>query len=248
MAHVQRTDNGAHLVALLAQRRAERRAAEATRPAGYQRPRFGTPSYATDYRAGWITADEYLADAAEQEERRQRAKQSRHGSTPAPARWARSAPRSTGQFSRPIDMTAHHDDRLTPMSRLILHEIRARMGRGSSWSTCKATLGRIMRRSPRTVQRSLKELEAFGYIVKQIRTGAKGMHTGLVLWITEAVRPFYEQAEKLAEWIEDRESKGLLPALVTPRNGGFSGETRTPPINQSKNISLMARCGIGLRR
>ncbi len=89
---------------------------------------------------------------------------------------------------------AARDDRLTPQSKALLQVLVARTGKGRSTDATKTTLGIIMNRCPRSVQRYVQELVKFGYIRTQIRKSRRtGFFVGLRIWIMNSVLPFFAQ-------------------------------------------------------
>ena len=91
--------------------------------------------------------------------------------------------------------TAARDDRLTPNAKAFLQVLRARCGKGRVTEFAKATLAAVMSRSARTIRRYLFDLERLGYITTEIRRTGRGLHTGLVVTLTEKVLPFFEEAQ-----------------------------------------------------
>ena len=128
-----------------------------------------------------------------------------HVRSPAPARprHTRPAPNASRQYSGTMATTAARDDRLTPNAEAMLQVIRARCGKGRETSTCKATLGSIMSRSARTIRRYLVDLVRWGYLEIETRRTARGLHTGLVIRITEKVLPFFAETKGLARWLAE---------------------------------------------
>ena len=87
---------------------------------------------------------------------------------------------------------AARDDRLTPQSKSLLQVIVAQTGRGRYTDVTKTTLGVIMNRCPRSIQRYIQELVKFGYIRTQIRKSKRtGFYIGLRIWIMNSVLPFF---------------------------------------------------------
>lgn len=162
------------------------------KPALYERPAFNTPQYWRDCALGWISDEEQLNDHADFESRRRRALDSKHNKASAPHRHDRPGPRISKQYSKPMSTQAARDDRLTPQSKALLQVLVARTGRGQYTDTTKTTLGVIMNRCPRSIQRYVQELIKFGYIRTQTRKSRRtGFFIGLRVWIMNSVRPFY---------------------------------------------------------
>jgi nucleoid DNA-binding protein len=128
-----------------------------------------------------------------------------HVRSPAPARprHTRPAPNASRQYSGTMATTAARDDRLTPNAKAMLQVIRARCGKGRETSTCKATLGSIMSRSARTIRRYLVDLVRWGYLEIETRRTARGLHTGLIIRVTEKTLPFFAEAKGLARWLAE---------------------------------------------
>lgn len=166
------------------------------KPSGYERPAFNTPQYWRDCAQGWISDEEQRKDHADFESRRRRALDSKHNKASAPHRHDRSAPRVSKQFSKPMSTQAARDDRLTPQSKALLQVLVARTGRGRYTDTTKTTLGVIMNRCPRSIQRYVQELIKFGYIRTQTRKSRRtGFFIGLRVWIMNSVRPFFARED-----------------------------------------------------
>lgn len=150
---------------------------------------------------------------------------------PPRPRHAREAPQGSLQYANPMATTAARDDRLTPNAKALLQVIRARCGKGRTTSTCKTTLASIMSRSCRTIRRYLLDLVRFGYLSIETRCTARGLHTGLVITITENVLPFFSEPQGLARWMG--ETANLPFALETP---GIGRVTLLSPKNQIQKI------------
>ncbi|WP_425400408.1 hypothetical protein [Aeoliella sp.] len=164
------------------------------KPRFYERPAYNTPQYWRDTARGWISHDEQQADLADFEARRKRAVDSKYNRVAPPARHERAAPRPSKQFAKAMATQAARDDRLTPQSKALLQVLVARTGRGRSTDTTKTTLGVIMNRCPRSIQRYVQELVKFGYIRTQtIKSRRTGFFIGLRVWIMDSVLPFWKQ-------------------------------------------------------
>ncbi|WP_425395032.1 hypothetical protein [Aeoliella sp.] len=164
------------------------------KPRFYERPAYNTPQYWRDSARGWITGDEQQADLADFEARRRRAVDSKHDRAAPPHRHDRAAPHPSKQFAKAMATQAARDDRLTPQSKALLQVLVARTGRGRSTDTTKTTLGVIMNRCPRSIQRYVQELVKFGYIRTQtIKSRRTGFFIGLRIWIMDCVLPFWKQ-------------------------------------------------------
>lgn len=197
------------------------------KPVSYERPAFNTPPYWRDCSRGWISAEEQQADQADYDARRKRAVDSKHHKAPSPHRHDRPAPQVSKQFAKPMATQAARDDRLTPQSKALLQVITARTGKGRSTDTTKTTLGKIMNRCPRSIQRYLQELIKFGYLRTQtIKSRRTGFFIGMRIWIMNSVLPFWATRNDFYEpdqWIN------------LPHNGRISEETKESPTN-NKNI------------
>lgn len=166
-------------------------------PIAYERPAYNTPQYWRDCARGWISDDQQRADHADFETRRRRALDSKYNTAAPPHRHMRTPPRETKQFSKPMSTQAARDDRLTPQSKALLQVLVARTGKGRFTDTTKTTLGVIMNRCPRSIQRYVQELIKFGYIRTQVRKSRRtGFFIGLRVWITNRVLPFYAQSNE----------------------------------------------------
>ncbi|MCM2506079.1 helix-turn-helix domain-containing protein [Aureimonas altamirensis] len=154
---------------------------------------------------------------------------------PARPRHTRPSPNDSRQYAGDMATTAARDDRLTPNAKAFLQVIRARCGKGSETEITKGTAGNIMSRSTRTIRRYLVDLVRFGYVQLTIKRNHRGMHLGLVVTITEKVRPFYEQAKGLAAWLAEEPKVAFQPfsGVLSPRNKGV---THLSPKNQTKQF------------
>lgn len=231
------------LADLLERQRTARSAGRCQKPAGYQRPAYGTDAYRDGYRAGWITWDEWEADERASMARRARANAS-YGTVGAyPARWHRPEPQESRQYANQMATTAARDDRLTPQAKALLQVIRARCGRGQTTTTCKTTLAAVMSRHARSVQRYIAELVRFGYIETRTRRGDSGLYTGLIIRITEKVAPFYAKAEALAEWLWTTTQDTTADLFR-----GFSDRTGLSPKNDPHKNPIHFGPSRGLRK
>jgi hypothetical protein len=221
------------LAALLERQRSARTAAHCQKPAGYQRPAYGTDAYRADYRAGWISWDEWEADERASIERRARAKASYGRAGASPSRWHRPEPQASRQYANQMATTAARDDRLTPQAKALLQVIRARCGRGQTTTTSKTTLAAVMSRHARSIQRYIAELVRFGYIETTTRRGESGLYTGLIIRITEKVAPFYAKAEALAQWLWTTTQDTTADLFR-----GFSDRTGLSPKNDLNKIPI----------
>lgn len=118
-------------------------------------------------------------------------------------RHSRPAPNDSRQYAPEMATTAARDDRLTPNAKSFLQVLRARCGKGRSTEFAKTTLAAVMSRSARTIRRYIVDLERFGYIKTAIRKTGRGLHTGLVVTITEKTMPFYDDLKGLAAWLAE---------------------------------------------
>ncbi|MEC5293500.1 MULTISPECIES: helix-turn-helix domain-containing protein [unclassified Aurantimonas] len=159
-------------------------------------------------------------------------KPERKGPSTQRPRHDRPEPADSRQYAQPMATTAARDDRLTPNAKAFLQVLRARCANSRFTEITKGTMGNVMSRHPRTIQRYLVDLERFGYIKTEIRRTVRGLHTGLRIWITELTTPFYLERKKLGAWLA---STGPLPF-----DAGFTlnaRETLLPSRNQTpKNL------------
>ncbi|MFY0736546.1 helix-turn-helix domain-containing protein [Aurantimonas sp. NFXS3] len=162
--------------------------------------------------------------------------------TPRP-RHDRPEPRGSRQYADTMSTTAARDDRLTPNAKALLQVIRARCGKGRETPTCKSTLASIMSRSRRTIARYLRDLERFGYINTEIRCTGRGLHTGLIITITDAVLAFFAETKGLARWLA--ETKGLDGLPFAAETPGIHRVTQLSPTNEvTKDSFLSPRKGL----
>ncbi|KQT62236.1 hypothetical protein ASG62_23155 [Aureimonas sp. Leaf427] len=145
-------------------------------------------------------------------------------------RHSRPAPNDSRQYAPEMATTAARDDRLTPNAKSFLQVLRARCGKGRSTEFAKATLAAVMSRSARTIRRYIVDLERFGYIKTAIRKTGRGLHTGLVVTITEKTTPFYEDLKGLAAWLA--ETPAAIDTAFIGRVLGNHGVTKLSLKNQ----------------
>ena len=206
--------------------KAESRNASEPRPVGYEPPAFNTPQYWRDCGRGWISEARQRQDQADFEARQRRALDSKQNKARSPHRHQRSAPRSTKQFSKAMSTEAARDDRLTPQSKALLQVLVARTGRGRSTDTTKTTLGVVMNRCPRSIQRYIQELVKFGYIRTQVRKSRRtGFYIGLRVWIMDRVLPFFAKGGvnydpgQWSDWLRNRRNReGTEESLTNINN------------------------------
>lgn len=173
---------------------AKRGLTELCQPPSYCPPRYNTSQYWRDCAQGWISPEDQQRDHLDYELRRRRALDSKHNKSPSPHRHQRPAPRENQQFCQSMSTRAARDDRLTPQSKALLQVLVARAGRGRFTDTTKMTLGLILSRCPRSIQRYLQELIKFGYIATQTRKSrGSGFYVGIRIWIMDVVLPFFSQ-------------------------------------------------------
>ncbi len=194
-----------------------------------QLPSFNTPEYWQALSRGQISWEQAARDEGACEQRRKRARDSKHNKAALLNRHMRPAPHESKQFAKPMATTAARDDRLTPQAKALLQIIVARTGKERMTDTCKTTLGIIINRCPRSVQRYLGELVKFGYIRTQIKKSRRsGLYTGLRIWIMNSVLPYFTEAD--AQY----EPSKWYDLLVSRRK---SEETKESPIN---NINILS--------
>lgn len=199
---------------LFAKAVARRGAEQASRPFGYERPKFNTPAYWRDCARGWISDEEQRDDQADYEVRRRRALDSKHNRNPAPHRHDRPAPRKSKQFAKAMATEAARDDRLTPQSKALLQVIVARTGGERSTDTTKATLGIVMNRCPRSIQRYLAELVKFGYLRTQtIKSRLTGFYIGLRIWVMNKTLPYFTERN---DWYDAEQWLSFVPGRRNP--------------------------------
>jgi hypothetical protein len=143
--------------------------------------------------------------------------------------------------------TAARDDRLTPNAKAFLQILRARCGKTGTTEITKGTMGNVMSRSPRTIRRYLVDLVRHGYIKLEIRRTGRGLHTGLIVTITDLVTPFYEEVIGLARWLAATPS-ALFRPFEAVLSSGKQGVTKLTPKNQTSKYHLLEkRLGDGKR-
>jgi hypothetical protein len=213
------------------------------KPAHWLKPPYGSQQYRYALSMGWISDDEHKADHEANRSRRERGRASAGTSAAEPSRFANPPPLETRQYGTDYSTEAARDTRLSMGAKALLQIIRARCGKGHKTAFTKATIGNMIGRSARTVQRYVAELQRFGYIKTEIRRGWGGLHSGLIVWITEKVRPFYAQHAALASWMADQVK---AVGRETGKSLGFLGRTNLSHKNQSNNYSKNISIGIGL--
>lgn len=221
-----------------ARRRSANVGQEPSNPTG---PDFlGRQAIWRDYNAGLISYAEASRrsgnlgrEAQERAERRASAPRPRHD---------RPAPNESRQYAGSMATTAARDDRLTPNAKAFLQVLRARCGKGGETTITKGTAGSIMARSTRTIRRYLVDLVRFGYLALEIRRDGRGMHLGLIVTLTDQVKPFYEEAKGLARWLAETPKAVFRPfeGVLASTNKGV---TLLSPKNQTQNISSSASFG-----
>jgi hypothetical protein len=213
------------------------------RPAHWMKPAYGSQQYRYALSMGWITDDEQRADHDQHQKRRQRAKESAGKRGSDPGRWSNPAPPESRQYGADYSTEAARDSRLTMGAKALLQIIRARCGRTMQTAFTKGTMANLIGRSTRTVQRYIAELERFGYIKTEIRRGWGGLHSGLIVMISEKVRPFYARHEALAVWMIEQTAESSRQIAAVTRNTvktfGFLGRTGTSHTNQINNNLLL---------
>lgn len=224
-----------------AQRRIKARYARSSAEAnGWRKPPYNSMMYRESVRLGWITPEEAEADRTRAQARAQRTGQmKRHGMMvslgqriPAmpPLRWTNEPPIPSNQYAPAMATTAARDARLTPQAKALLVVLHARCGAARQTDTTKGTLGSIMSRCTRSVQRYIAELVRFGYITAVTRTGRKNMHVGLRIHIRERAQPFFDNLAACSTWLARKLGQG---DEIPSNFGGLVGETALSPKNQS---------------
>lgn len=193
-----------------------------------------------DQKAGLISVAE--AQRRSQNVGREQHAKAERQAAPARPRHTRAAPNESRQYAGDMATTAARDDRLTPNAKAFLQVLRARCGKGSETTITKGTAGNIMARSTRTIRRYLVDLVRFGYVQLAIRRNGHGMHLGLVVTITEKVRPFYEEAKGLAAWLAEEPKVAFRPfaGVLSLKDKGV---TNLSPKNQPKKFSTSTSFG-----
>lgn len=241
LASLEARKNGpsAEMQAIAASYAAKREfaARKSSRPAHWQKPRYGSQQYRYALSVGWITDDEHKADHAANMARRERARASVGTKAPEPERFANHAPPETRQYGGDYSTEAARDTRLSMGAKALLQVIRARCGKGFQTSFTKGTMANMIGRSTRTIQRYLAELERFEYIKTTIRRGWGGLHSGLIVMITEKVRPFYARHHALAAWMAEQMQKAKREVV---KSLDLSGRTHLSRTNERKNNILIA--------
>lgn len=169
-------------------------------------------------------------------------RQGRKDAAPRP-RHSRPAPNASRQYANPMSTTAARDDRLTPQAKALLQILRARAGKGRKTVITKGTLAAVLSRSCRSIARYLRDLERFGYIVTEIRRTGRGLHTGLVVTLSEAVLPFFAEAKALSCWLVETAASFMPFATATPSDHRVTklspkNQIQKDPFIETKNLAL----------
>ena len=213
------------------------------KPTHWLKPAFASQQYRYAVSMGWISDEEHKADHEAHRSRRERGRAAAGTSAAEPQRFANPAPLETRQYGTDYSTEAARDTRLSMGAKALLQIIRARCGKGHRTAFTKGTMANVIGRSVRTVQRYVAELQRFGYIKTEIRRGWGGLHSGLNVWITEKVRPFYAQHDALAAWMADQ-ARAVKREVVKTLD--YSGRTKLSLTNQNNNYSYKGSIGIGL--
>lgn len=129
--------------------------------------------------------------------------------TPKPKRAKAAAPQKSRMFIPDMAADAFRDARLSNGAKACLGLIHALAKQRQPVS--RAGLAALLNKSIRQVQRYLAELDAYGYIVRELVHSISGWITGQIISITSKVLPFF-----------------LRPRH---RNGGIPVVTEMSPIN-----------------
>jgi hypothetical protein len=201
-----------------------------SRPAAFEKPRYGTPAYAIARKIGWITAEEEKGDRAAYEERQRRSLQTCHRFS-LYERPRSGPPRNSDAYVPELAARLENDRNLTDGARRCarkLAELTYLQNREERCLDVKVYyLMKALGRSRRTVQRYLRLLEREGYIrVKVIKSRFARMCIGLVV---ELCGPLFARHHR-EKWPERKVSKTL-------RNRANAGASKKPQ-NQKRSFSL----------
>ena len=192
-----------------------------------------------DHAAGLISIAEAQRRSFAVEDMQGRTETARRRPLRAPPRprHLRPAPKASRQYAGSMATTAARDDRLTPNAKAMLQVIRARCGKGRETSTCKATLASIMSRSTRTIRRYLTDLVVWGYLEIKIRRAINGLHTGLVIRLTDKALPFFTKPAELAQWLAETDRFPVTPCAIAANHR----VTFLTPKNEPPKDSLLKK-------
>jgi hypothetical protein len=143
------------------------------------------------FRADFAASDKLTADELLLRPPRP-APRARREPKPRPARLNRPPPRWSRSYARAMSTRVIRDDRLTDGAHTLAVELYAQAGRNGEFLTTKLYLAARIGRSVRTIRRRLIELEALGYIEVHRPLSALGTNTGLLIVVTDLMRPFFE--------------------------------------------------------
>lgn len=182
--------------------------------------------------ANRMTWDEAKQNAAARQVRSTRAKQAQaKGSRTPDPRANRPGPNDSRQWAQSMQTTSARDPRLTPGARVLLQVIVAEIGHDPSRILCNGYLAARLHVSPRTVQRYIKQLLAYGYInAETIASERTGLDIGRRIWtIATKVRPFWHRLRAASRGHKAPDPAGKTHAPTEPRS--FRGTTKLTPTN-----------------
>jgi len=162
-------------------------------PSGFEKPRFGTPSYGIAAALGWIDAEEQRADQATYEARVLRSLQSCHRHSLYERRRF-SPPKESGGYVPEASARIEDDRNLTDGARRCARKIMEETYRanrdGRELDITVTYLARGLGRCRRTIQRYLRLLEREGYIGVEVVKGARSrLCTGLAIRLLAPMFP-----------------------------------------------------------
>lgn len=218
------------------------------RPAGWQKPPFMSEEYREEMLYKRISYEEFEVDQRNYDIRRKRALAGMAGGGRAPTkRELREEPRESRQYANHMATTAARDRRLVPMARVALQWIRAMAGTGIQARFTKYSMAEALGVSVRSAQRYIAALKQFGYLETQIRKNDRGLHTGLIAFITQKVLPFWRDDKRLGSWLMEVETlpqpfdwTGVRERYTARETDLFTyhedRETKLSPKNYSPNM------------
>ncbi len=166
-------------------------------PIPFDKPVYGTPSYALAFGLGWISEEEERADRAAYETRRERSLQTchRHSLYERPRY---QPPAESGAYVPAASARLEDDRNLTDgarrCARKVLEETYRRNREGRALEITVSYLAQGLGRCRRTIQRYLRLLEREGYIgVDVVKGGRSRLCTGLVIHLLGPLFPAHHK-------------------------------------------------------
>jgi len=161
--------------------------------------------------------DDLLSRQRQYEDKRAKAIASLGKKALPPSRYFRSRPKETNQFCQPISTKFLDDRRLCQGAKNLLVRLVALAGREDHIDTNKTALAKLMGCSARSIQRYVKELHIFDYIVRKVRISERtNFDIGLKIFILDDVRPVFRRSKDLLDTIlQSKGCRNVISSLFT---------------------------------